>query len=777
MTGSDRSFRTLLAQAADWARERAWNARASSEHEEEEPLRAALFSSDQMVAHGKLLAGRHRLAQTHRADRLLARLASNQRTLENVARQLREAVAKERPVTPASEWLLDNMYLIDEEIRTARRHLPHGYSRELPRLADPSPLTDGTQPRVYDLALESVAHADGRLSRGTLSRFVAAYQSVQPLKLGELWAFPIMLRLALIENLRRVAVRVAVALDERDLAETWASRMLQAAEERPSDLILVIADMARSNPAMSSAFVAEFARRLQGQGAALALPLTWMEQRLSDANETIEHLVHLESQKQAASQVSVSNSIGSLRLLGATHWPEFVETLSSVEQILREDPIGVYGRMDFGTRDTYRHAVESLARAGAGDEPAVAHKAIELATEARRRLQSATNDDTDDREAHVGYWLIANGRPTLESAMNARRTGFLHRAGHSPLPAYVGGILAFAMLMSLGPMQQAAHELDLQLWSPKGIGLVLLLMLATSQLALSLVNWIVTLSVTPEALPRMDYTSGIAPRSRTLVAVPTLLGKHADVDMLVDALEVRFLANRDPHLQFALLTDLRDARQETLPEDADLLDYAEAAHRGAEQALRRARRRQPAAPAPVPAAAPAAPLERHRERVDGPRAQARQAGRPERAAARSPRCREGVRAHRRRHADAAGRALRHHARLRHPAAARIGLRDGVGHGAPAQSPALRHRREEGRGRRGLRHPAAARGPEPAQRQPLGLRPPVRRRAGDRSVHACHIGRLPGPVRRRLVRRQGHLRRRRVRTRDQREHAGEPHPQP
>ena len=576
MTGSDRSFRTLLAQAADWAREHAWNAGAGSEHEEEEPLRAALFSSDQMVAHGKLLAGRHRLAQTHRPDRLLARLASNEHVLENVARQLRQAVAKDRPVTPASEWLLDNMYLIDEEIRTARRHLPHGYSRELPRLAEASALADGTLPRVYDLALESIAHADGRLSRGTLSRFVAAYQSGQPLKLGELWAFPIMLRLALIENLRRVAVRVAAALDERDLAETWASRMLQAAEERPSDLILVIADMARSGPTLSSAFVAEFARRLQGQGAALALPLTWMEQRLADASETIEHLVHLESQKQAASQVSVSNSIGSLRLLGATHWPEFVETLSSVEQILREDPIGIYGRMDFGTRDTYRHAVESVARASGGDEPAVARKAIELAAAAAQRVPPATPGNGDEREAHVGYYLIGNGRPALDAAMGARRTGFLHAAGHSPLPAYVGGILAFAMLMSLGPIQQAAHELNLQLWSPKGIVLVLLLMLATSQLALSLVNWIVTLSVTPEALPRMDYALGIDPRSRTLVAVPTLLGKHADVDTLVDALEVRFLANRDPHLQFALLTDLRDAGQETLPEDADLVAYAEA---------------------------------------------------------------------------------------------------------------------------------------------------------------------------------------------------------
>jgi len=571
MTGSDRSFRTLLAAAREWMREHAWVSPAAREENEEEPLRAALYSSDQMVAHGRQLAARHRLAATQRPDPLLARLASNEHALEDVARQLRDAVARDRPVTPAAEWLLDNMYLIAEEIRTARRHLPHGYSRELPRLASADEALDGTRPRVYDLALEAIAHADGKLSRGALGRFLGAYQVVQPLKIGELWAFPIMLRLALIENLRRVAVRVAAALVERDLAETWAARMLQAAEERPSDLILIIADMARSEPVLGTAFVAEFARRLQGQGAALALPLTWIEQRLADSDETIEHLVQLEGQKQAASQVSVANSIGSLRLLGATHWPEFVETLSSVEQVLRDDPAGVYGRMDFATRDAYRHAVEGIARRASGDEPAVAQKAVELAATAAARGASA---DGDGREAHVGWYLLGNGRPLLESALGARPRRLALRPGQSPLPAYVGAIVAFALLISIGPIRQAEAQLGLEPWSPTSLALALLLLLATSQLALALVNWIVTLSVPPEALPRMDYAQGIEPHARTLVAVPTLVGRRADVDALVDALEVRFLANRDPHLQFALLTDLRDAPEEHLPEDAELVAYA-----------------------------------------------------------------------------------------------------------------------------------------------------------------------------------------------------------
>jgi cellobiose phosphorylase len=577
MTGPDHSLRSMLAQAEDWAREHAFVRGTRHEEDEEEPLRAALFSSDQMVAHGKLLAGRHRLAARHGPDGLLARLASNERVLQDTATQLRAAVARDRPVTPAAEWLLDNMYLIEEEVRTARRHLPRGYSRELPRLAGTggSAEGDGVTPRVYDLALEAIAHADGRLSRRTLSRFVDAYQSVQPLKLGELWAFPIMLRLALIENLRRVSVRIAQALADRDLAEGWAQRMLQAAEERPSDLILIIADMARSAPPLhSTAFIAEFARRLQGQGAALALPLTWIEQRLSDDDETIEHLVHLESQKQAASQVSVANSIGSLRLLGATHWPEFVETLSSVEQILRGDPVGVYGRMDFGTRDTYRHAVEAIARRGGGSESEVAQKAVDLAGSAAIRLEVLTRVDADDREAHVGWYLVGNGRPVLEQALGVRRRRLAAPAGHSPLPAYVLGTLAFAMLLSLGPLRQASLQGDIEPWEPLGIALAILLLIATSQLALAFVNWLVTLAIEPRALPRMDYGLGIEPHARTLVAVPTLLGTLADIDVLVDALEVRFLANRDPNLQFALLTDLRDAPAEHLPEDAALVQHA-----------------------------------------------------------------------------------------------------------------------------------------------------------------------------------------------------------
>ncbi len=245
------------------------------------------------------------------------------------------AAERNRRIAPAAEWLLDNFYLIEEQIRTARRHLPPSYSRELPRLAN-GPAA--TYPRVYGIALELISHVDGHVDAVSLNGFIAAYQTITPLKLGELWAVPIMLRLALIENLRRVAARVASGRRDRDLAADWAERMVQVVEQNPTDLILVMADMARANPPLSGAFLAEMTRHLQGQSPHFAFANSWLAQRLSEQGLTIEQLVQADGQAQAADQVSMGNSIISLRFLSSNDWRDFVEKHSLVEQILRDDP-------------------------------------------------------------------------------------------------------------------------------------------------------------------------------------------------------------------------------------------------------------------------------------------------------------------------------------------------------------------------------------------------------------------------------------------------------
>jgi hypothetical protein len=345
--------------------------------EGELPLRSELFNTEQMEQHGKTLAGMHFLGpRVNPEQQLLSRLAENETILFEVHDIVSEAVRANRQITPASEWLLDNFYLIEEQIRTGKRHLPKGYNKELPRLLNgPS----AGLPRVYDIAIEIISHGEGHVNPESLRRFVTAYQTITPLKLGELWAIPIMLRLALIENLRRVAVRIAGGRIDRELADSWADKMINIVEDDPKSLILVIADMARSDPPMSTPFISEFVRRLQGQNPALVLPLTWIEQRLSESNQTITRLIQYGNQQQAADQVSISNSIGSLRFLGVLDWREFVESMSHVEQVLLEDPAAAYALMDFATRDNYRHVIEKIAKKSPFSEIEVARKSIDLA--------------------------------------------------------------------------------------------------------------------------------------------------------------------------------------------------------------------------------------------------------------------------------------------------------------------------------------------------------------------------------------------------------------
>ena len=540
-----------------------WRGPGLAQSARESPLRAELFSADQMEQHGRTLAARHKLSPRRTRDRLLARLADNEGVLVGVGNLLKSALEANHRIAPAGEWLLDNFYLIEEQVRTAKRHLPKAYSRELPRLLNgPS----AGLPRAYDIALEAISHGDGRVDPESLRRFVAAYQTVTALKLGELWAIPIMLRLALIENLRRVAARIAAGTTERNRADGWADQMMEVAEQDPKSLILVTADMARSNPPMVSSFVAELARRLQGQSRALALPLTWIEQRLSESGLTIEQLVQSESQEQAADQVSMSNSIGSLRFLGAMDWREFVETMSVVERELRLDP--VYGAMDFATRDRYRHVVEKMARASRLAEDDVARQAIRLAREAP--AGPVPDGDGDARASHVGFYLIDKGLPQLERAAQVRLSAAedLQRMSRRfSLPLYLGAITLTAGILTASLMAKAhANAAPDVLLALVGI----LSLIATSQLAVALVNRLATSLAAPHPLPRLDFSAGIPPRYRTLAVVPAMLTSALEIEDLVEALEVRFLANRDENLHFGLLTDYRDAGEESLAEDAPL---------------------------------------------------------------------------------------------------------------------------------------------------------------------------------------------------------------
>ncbi|RYZ55687.1 MAG: hypothetical protein EOP49_02325 [Sphingobacteriales bacterium] len=531
----------------------------------EEPFHSELYSSERLNRHGQTTARSHRLLDaSQNRDRLLGRLEDNEETLLKVRVLLVDSIKNGKSITPGAEWLLDNFYLIEEQIALARKHLPKGYSEGLPYLSNG--LSSGL-PRVYNIVLEIISHSDGRVDIGNLTGFLEAYQSQTELTLGELWAVPIMLRLAAIENLRRVCGKIAMDMIDHNLADYWTERMITAAREDTGDLFLTTSDMARARPALSNPFVASFTRNLQGKGPSFALPLSWLDQQLSRQGLLSTDLVRHENQKQAADQVSVRNSIGTLRFIGSTDWRLFVESLSKVEQILKQDPAGIYPLMDFATRDTYRHRVEMLAKGSSIPETAVAEKIILLAKQGQ-------SEGRKPKQGHVGYYLIDAGIRQLRQSTGIKYSigvHLAHRLRKRPLLIYLSAVTlitaaAGTWMFSAGA---AAHHSLLFL-----VFLAAVCIAGAAQMAIALVNWLSTLVVYPKLLPRLDFSKGIPKEFRTLVVVPTMLSGARYIDELIEGLEIRFLANKDQHLHFALLTDFLDADKETLPEDDPLVSLA-----------------------------------------------------------------------------------------------------------------------------------------------------------------------------------------------------------
>ena len=527
-----------------------------NEVNEKPPLRSELFNAEQMAQHAQYLADTHQLSKEHGPELLLKRLAENEDILFEVTNLLHDDVRYKKPITPAAEWLLDNFYLIEEQIRIAKRYLPKGYSKGLPRLSQ-GPAAGF--PRVYDIAIQIISHSDGRVDLESLSNFISAYQKTSYLTIGELWAIPIMIRLALLENLSRVAARIAVDRTDTSLANDWGNQIIEVAEENPKDLILVTADMARANPPMVSAFVAEVTRKLQWKGLDLTLPLTWIEQHLSELGSNINIMVLAENQKQAADQLSMSNSINSLRLLSKMDWREFVESLSIIEQTLREDIGGLYSLMDFQTRDSYRHAVETIAKKSELSEYEVSRAAINLAK------KSANREASNRRQAHVGYYLVDKGLALTEQIARIKLTGWqAFRQGtlSSAVPGFYFILIALITLTITGGMVYKAYSDGVN--QNFLIIISLLTLTISSQFALSLTNWWATLWVKPKMLPKLNFSKSIPGQCRTMVVVPSIIVDQKQAQNLIEDLEVRFLANRDPNLLFALLTDFTDSKEQVL---------------------------------------------------------------------------------------------------------------------------------------------------------------------------------------------------------------------
>jgi cyclic beta-1,2-glucan synthetase len=481
-------------------------------------------------------------------------------------RAIAAAIREERAITPAAEWLVDNFHVVEDQIRELRDDLPHGFYRQLPKLAD-GPLAG--YPRVYGLAWAFAAHSDSHFDPQTLCHFVRAYQRVDPLTIGELWAVAIALRWVLVENLRRCAERIVSSRAARQEADALADRLLGVGEARPEPAAAALPHVGREP--LSPAFAMQLAQRLRDQDPAVTPALQWLDERLAARGVTVDTIVHEEHQRQWAMNVTVRNVITSMRLMSAVDWADFFESVSHVDAALRT--ASDFAAMDFKTRDQYRHAIEMLARGSGRTELEVTHQAIEAA---KRAASEAVSGDVTDarRKGDPGFHLIAGGRSAFERTLEFHppmRERLARIGTRTGLPGYlttiaivVALLLALPLLATSGSMFGMAPILLL----------VLLAVIPVSDAAVAIVNYGVTHQHRPYVLPGLELRDGVPTTLRTVVAVPIVLTTPDDIQAHVEQLEVRYLASGEGDLYFALLSDWTDAESERAPGDAELLAVA-----------------------------------------------------------------------------------------------------------------------------------------------------------------------------------------------------------
>jgi len=529
-----------------------------------------VLSREGLEALATQLAESHRGAIGHfHSTRLLRDYRANRATLKRVYLRLAEAAHNGEALTAGAEWLLDNYHLVERHAAQIKKYLPRSFYRILPKL------TRGELkgvPRIFHLAMQCVLHTDGSINSERTSGFIAAYQRKLELSSGELWAFPIMLRLALLENLRHLTVEAERELLARREVFSLVDQVLGDESRAGTEIMVELARRINERENFLLHGALELLKRLRSRGRKAYMALQFLEEKLRERGLDPEELLRAEDHRQATRQISVGNTLTSLNAVDQMNWREWFESVSLSDAALRKDPAGIYSRNDFMTRDILRQEVEKLAKLLKRTDSQVASVVVDCASEAATIWPGA--DDRSKVQRYVGNFLFGDGRKQLESKLGfkpsfkKRLQRFLFK---NSLATYLGSIFALSLIFGgyvclISEWVEAPHLAV--------IAALLLSLLPMTELASSLVQYLVSRWIKPRPLPKLESDGPVPAESKTLVIVHTIFSSTSSIQRAIDGLEVRFLGNDDPAFTFVLMADLPDAQSEQTPQDEEIISAA-----------------------------------------------------------------------------------------------------------------------------------------------------------------------------------------------------------
>ncbi|MGB3391381.1 MAG: glucoamylase family protein, partial [Pseudaminobacter sp.] len=533
----------------------------------EQPIRSNYLPEERLRALGASLA-RNEVVQFHGLEPFdfQARNRENAEKILEVYRATNAAQARGDAITPAAQWLLENNYLVEETIFQIKRDLPRRFYHELPTIK----LADGqTVPRALALAWIYVAHSDSTVAAEPFKALVDGYQSVEPMRIGELWALPSLLRFVLVENLRRLAVRVKRAHEMRQIANDVADRVLVAGDGEDRHAILA----GYTEHAGDTTFATQLLYRLRDGSQNSGRALVWLENQLEDSGTDAEEIIIREHQTLSSGNVTTGNIIRGLRLINDVDWTLWFESVSPVDALLRQETD--FAQLDFQSRDQYRTAIEDLARRSDLSEYEVAERAIQMVEEPRPATAAVVGERRSGYD-NVGFFLVGEKRQEFERAIGYRPGFGLRLCRASRSTGWTGIVVPVFALTALLLTMTGVALANIGLSSAAITLMLVLFAVPASEGAMAFFNTIVLLFLKPTRLVGYEYKDGIPAEARTLVVVPSLIGSRDDVDENIRQLEIHHLANMHGEIHYALLSDWPDSDIEQSAGDKEILDYARA---------------------------------------------------------------------------------------------------------------------------------------------------------------------------------------------------------
>jgi cellobiose phosphorylase len=523
------------------------------------------FNREYLQEDMRQLAG---LQQTHKESKstrsIEPLLTDAKETLVETYRVLAKAAKQNRELSSAGEWLIDNFYIVQEQIVQLKEDLPESYYRKLPKLME------GEYrgfPRTYEIVQRLAAISDNILDQDNTTVAIRAYQQEDILDLGEMWSVPLMIRLALIIRLAERSKKLLQDRRIQDEIEQVLNQHLANEVEEPGFVLRKLSDIV-DNKRDTIRFLVILSQRLQNRGMLTETERRWFNYKFSKWDTNLEEQLHSRTQTTSRLHLSIQNAISSLRVASETDWSHFVEDCSIVDHILRLDPADMYQQMDFSTRDRYRKRVEQLSECSEYTEQDVAEKALLMAESS---AQNGTSDKS--KKVHIGYYLVGDGYEKLADNLAYKRPfreWLLQKAERHPL--FYFSMISLHLFVLIGIVALFTNFFMYQGWL---IGVTILATFFPAlELSIVSTNRILSFVVPPRIMPKLEFKTDIPDEYRTVVIVPTLLSSVEDVRAQFELLEIRALANANQSLQFILLSDFHDAPLQTMESDQALLDEA-----------------------------------------------------------------------------------------------------------------------------------------------------------------------------------------------------------